>query len=606
MKKSFTFIIIILIFSISCSNLYRSEILPDKDFYTKTTDGRKIHIAYFEPRTQVHKKIPVVLCHGLGVSGKFWYLNKQTSLSLFLAERGFKVFVPDMRETGLSISDLKNRYNFTFDDYSKDVSAIIEFVKNETGQDKVHWVGHSMGGIVIYLFVTKYSDEPIETFTAVSSPYSMENQLGFTKLVKKYHKEISDFLNRFDYIPLEHPAAFFSPFAGVITLKFFEKHIWNYENVEEITKKLAASNIVANMNTNVAKKFVNVFLGKEEFGFDLKKLTKPSLFIAGSYDFLALPQSVREAYKNTSAKKKKFVLASKSNGFSTDYGHGDILYAKSSRSEIFPLILDHLENYDKDEEEEEESNRQYSFHKSVNEGYSEGISFEVLKSAPENDTFLTLIGDFGLSSDIWNLFIEYFKNKFGIIRVYTEHENENDIEFLLKKVCDNISRKNIVVSYGFMGFYVLSSLKDLCFDGAVFIGTPVEFEDIPLLLHKVFVKNESRQMLNILYGEDKNKKYSPNFVDSMTLSVLKLYYEKPQADRVFVPILSIASVSDNLVFWWQSRNLHKLGTKNKSEFILLGDINLSADFEHIELITDENAKKYVFPQILRWIKKNFS
>jgi len=136
-------------------------------------------------------KPAVILCHGFNFNNLFWDLDESVSLARYLAEKGYDVWAPSLRGSGKSsksvISSLKealkfnlvalkegitnfNKFNWTIDDHiQKDVPAIVDYVKKESGFDKVYWIGHSMGGIVMYGYLETVRQDDIAGFIPIGS-----------------------------------------------------------------------------------------------------------------------------------------------------------------------------------------------------------------------------------------------------------------------------------------------------------------------------------------------------------------------------------------------------------------------------------------------------
>ena len=96
---------------------------------------------------------PLVLCHGISSNHHFWDLMPGRSLALTLYDAGYDVWNIDLRGHGDAIYDpsgRRQRPGWTIDTYGTvDLPAVLNFIREETGQDSLGYVGHSMGGIVL-------------------------------------------------------------------------------------------------------------------------------------------------------------------------------------------------------------------------------------------------------------------------------------------------------------------------------------------------------------------------------------------------------------------------------------------------------------------------
>ncbi len=104
----------------------------------------------------------LILQHGFGRSGKFWY-----SWVPYLA-RWFKVVRPDVRGLGQSPVTFDLERDFTVENCVNDLVAIIDYL----GADSVHYCGESMGGILGMVLAATHSQR-VRTLTLVSSPVNL-------------------------------------------------------------------------------------------------------------------------------------------------------------------------------------------------------------------------------------------------------------------------------------------------------------------------------------------------------------------------------------------------------------------------------------------------
>src|SRR5205085_10796008 len=94
---------------------------------------------------------PVLLCHGLASCAATWDMGHGPSLARWLAARGHSVFALELRGAGESDRPRplgRKSYGFGVHEYlTADIPSAVERVLEATGAERLHWVGHSMGGI---------------------------------------------------------------------------------------------------------------------------------------------------------------------------------------------------------------------------------------------------------------------------------------------------------------------------------------------------------------------------------------------------------------------------------------------------------------------------
>ena len=164
---------LLLVMGPGCATMRRNAPSPDlrpcDEGFAATADGWMIGIRRVRPETPDPGKLPVVLCHGLGLNGTFWTIT-DNHLPSQLAAKGYEVFIVDMRGSGASHRvGMKGKINqvlrqtpireaggrsWTVDDEARyDVPAILDYVRAETGSNRVNWVGHSLGGMLMFPFL---------------------------------------------------------------------------------------------------------------------------------------------------------------------------------------------------------------------------------------------------------------------------------------------------------------------------------------------------------------------------------------------------------------------------------------------------------------------
>jgi pimeloyl-ACP methyl ester carboxylesterase len=312
---------------------------------------------------------PVVLTHGFSYNGGFWDLDESHSLASYLADRDFDVWVVSLRGAGSStkpgFSALKSiittrwadlpatipratldpsKANWAVDDYiDHDVPAIISYVTQATGRRKLYWVGHSMGGMILYSHLERVPDAPVAGFVAVASPMNIpqppnDHLQGVLKqegLLKISALAINTTL----------PAKLTSPLGGAVQTPL-DTLFYNRENMDHLTITNLFLNVVEDIPQGVLDQFMQLIRtgefqradGSYNYTRNLGKVTVPILLVAGQVDNLAPPEVVRFAYDHVGSADKTYKMFGTETGYQADYGHNDLVLGKHSKVEVFPVI----------------------------------------------------------------------------------------------------------------------------------------------------------------------------------------------------------------------------------------------------------------------------
>ena len=128
-------------------------------------------------------------------------------------------------------------------------------------------------------------------------------------------------------------------------------YLANAENMEPHVIRQAIANVSADVLGGVARQFHRwITSGKldGEDGFDyragFKRVKVPVLAMAGLKDLLAPPATVSPVTQHFSG-PVEYVLLSKAQGFSADYGHGDLTLGRNAPDEVFPRVAAFLEQH---------------------------------------------------------------------------------------------------------------------------------------------------------------------------------------------------------------------------------------------------------------------
>lgn len=332
---------------------YRAESREEAVYFLTTSDGWRLALCRYEHPGGARARLPVLVCHGLGANRFSFDLGRAPSLAMSLAQAGFDVWVLELRGHGRSERPglfAKRRFGWSFDDYLRfDLPAAIEKVQEVTGQQQLHAIGHSMGGMLMLSHCGKASD--------IRSAVTIGSSLDFT------HSG-SDFARLLKWKWLAHAlpalpagllALMVAPCTGRVANRIEECTMW-FANVDPAVTRLHYANTFHAISSPVLQQLSTVFEagGLRHWGSAESYLNQaaasrvPTLFIAADRDRQCPPEACQRTYERLrqSADIHRLVVFGKETGQQEHYGHFDLLLGKRAADEVFPEIEGWLRRHD--------------------------------------------------------------------------------------------------------------------------------------------------------------------------------------------------------------------------------------------------------------------
>jgi len=342
-------VLFIIVHNFAVRRLLTVELTPDEVHYTYAADGWRLAISRYCPPANTHGT-PVILCHGLGANRYNMDFDDDLSLAKYLRDRGFDSWVAELRGVGLSSHPRvfsKWQYGYDFDDFAlRDAPAIVEAVQAETGGKKVFWVGHSMGGMVGYVFLQGSLADSIKGMVAIASP----PKFGKGGMLRVYIKAVHFGTSFKKAIHLEEVSRFFAPYAGWTPNKFL-RIFANPDNMDRERLPEISANLSENISKGVGRQFADwIECGRMrsndhrvDYWEGMKTIKTPILLISGGGDLLARDKYIKELFDILPEGDKTYQCFSKGEGHSHDYGHGDLVLGVNAHREVWPFISAWLE-----------------------------------------------------------------------------------------------------------------------------------------------------------------------------------------------------------------------------------------------------------------------
>ncbi|MBI4970842.1 MAG: alpha/beta hydrolase [Candidatus Omnitrophica bacterium] len=343
-------------------------------YSVKTQDDWTLVLQRYYQKGHVKYKNPVILCHGMGYNAEFWDIGRKRSFAKYLADRGFDVWSVSLRGAGKSskpgwlafrellsfrpddLSNMSlnaNKLNWNIDDYIRyDVPAIVAKVKEVTGQPQVDWVGHSIGGMIVFAHLES-AEHPEEIGNVMAIAPSCVHL--------KPQNAALDFVNKkkfiFDFGLLVNQKTLYKilvPFRGMVRDPLADL-FYSKDNMDPGTISKLYNHVVENVSPGVMNQIVLMLKeeyfvssdGKINYTEEMTKINNPILFVAGRDDNLSDPESVRYGYRKVSSTDKTYLEFSTLNGTKMDYGHDDLIIGKRVQDEVYPKLYNWLVSHSK-------------------------------------------------------------------------------------------------------------------------------------------------------------------------------------------------------------------------------------------------------------------
>ena len=334
---------------------YSGSTDQDETSYFRTDDGWRLAIHHYRPQGRSTDEIPVVLCHGLGANRYIFDAPGSPSLARFLSKRGRDVWVAELRGSGMSdrpgifLADVP--YSWTFDDHLHyDVPAIISHVINRTSAGTIHWVGHSMGGMLIHAYLSEHK------CPAICSAITLGAPTDFSKTTMKAIIILSRMRFALRLMPIPP-----MPFNGRLVVPIADRvpacllGLFYPPNIApDVARRIVAlgSELITSWKLWLDfGRFVDTGVLAHENGRPyLKNISQssvPIFLIAGAKDAMAPPDSVSAAcVPGKDSGERLYNVLGKTSGTVEDYGHVDLLVGMRAEQEVFPSILEWLAAHD--------------------------------------------------------------------------------------------------------------------------------------------------------------------------------------------------------------------------------------------------------------------
>jgi len=319
-------------------------VLADEVHAVTTPDLWRVRLCRYKPKSG--KGEPVFLCHGF-MSNQFNFtLPDGQALVDYLTENGYDCWTIDLRGNLSSFAPFGRSFNDpTLDDYLlKDIPTALNFIRMTTGYGQVHWIGHSMGGMLLYAYDAVLRDGKIASGTAIGSPIGFEGvEVHNPWLLILVRRVLGRLAFRGGIRVLLPVFLRLKPQMAIVPVNFSNLHP-DMNNSDTFYK--AADTPPVRVATGLAQaangNAWRVKDGEVDVYDNVSRMKTPLFAVFGAADPLVPKQAVDAFFEKVAAPDKKMLLLSKDNGFSADYSHLDLVFGRETQREVFQPVVDWL------------------------------------------------------------------------------------------------------------------------------------------------------------------------------------------------------------------------------------------------------------------------
>jgi pimeloyl-ACP methyl ester carboxylesterase len=307
-----------------------------------TGDGWDISLYRYAPAGEARPH-PVLLVHGIASNHHFWDLGPGTSFAAHLRDEGFDVWSIDLRGRD------GRRGPWCIDDFVlHDLPAALARISDANGGRSVHWVGHSLGGILGMLYQMHHGASELRSLVSIGAGlHDAVRSSVFRHVVRAFR-----LLRGVDALPL-------TAFAPVLALWARHdlpglRYVWHAENMEphvvravlERATSLIARGEVAQLGGALGAHGFCSRDGMLNYSFAGRHCTAPVLAIAGDVDYVCPVEGVAWTFESLGAQRKRLVVAGAPSGHATSYGHIDLVCGTRAPLDIWPEVVRWLDLHD--------------------------------------------------------------------------------------------------------------------------------------------------------------------------------------------------------------------------------------------------------------------
>src|SRR5690606_16877020 len=278
-----------------------------------TQDQEQVALHRVEAAGSDQTRLVVVLLHGAFTNRRFWLSRRGKGLAAYLANAGCDVWILETRGHGVAVRSSRYRGWTARDVARHDIPAASDYIYRATNGRKQTWIAHSYGGIYLMASLSMgWLDQSKLSSAAIFGSQLLEGQ-AYLKL-----RPLNWLIRTANSLYGRFPARLFG-----MGSEDEPPGIMN----EALSWKLGEW----------------ISCQGEDYARGLAQINIPVLAAGGVADTMDPAGGCQAFWELIGSRQKHFWRLGKEQGWLKDYGHVDMLIGREASTEVWPKLLQWLE-----------------------------------------------------------------------------------------------------------------------------------------------------------------------------------------------------------------------------------------------------------------------
>lgn len=305
-----------------------------------TPDGWRLVVHRLTPMART-SDVPVLFVHGFATTA--WpFFGVDGGIAGALAATGRDVFCVELRGSAGTRALSRDADVRVTDKVGIDLPKVLDHIQSRTDAAQVDCVGHSLGGVMLYLLGASEHADRIRRVVTIGSPLRIGDGAVSKLLRSRSARALAGRLGRLPVRRLVRKV------SNIVRAEWIPAHFDPDHACPDTLRQFMALG-VSNLHGPELAEMVRWLTSPDHHALlpgvrgheeapAARPLPFPTRFIVGAGDLLTTPAGVAEAFARLGHSESDLHVLGRAHGYSQDYRHADILVGRRVQEEVVPLV----------------------------------------------------------------------------------------------------------------------------------------------------------------------------------------------------------------------------------------------------------------------------